>query len=253
MNNRKLSIDLNGDVGEGAPTDREFIPLLTSVNIACGVHAGDDRTMVESIEYALAAGVQIGAHPGFPDREHFGRREMSVNADEVFNIVTEQLTRFTSLVSRHEAMMQHVKPHGALYHQVSRDPALAEALVRAVASIDRRAAIVGAGNSALEQLAHRAQLRFVTEAFADRVYGTDGRLLSRSDARSLISDADQVSRQALQIICEGSVTTVDGTGFDLPAETICLHGDSAEAIGFARRLRADLRDAGIHIRSFGAS
>ena len=246
----RRSIDLNGDVGEGATTDREFIPLLTSANIACGGHAGDDRTMIEAIESALAAGVQIGAHPGFADRANFGRREMNVAASEVFDIVTEQLDRFARLASRHGAVMAHVKPHGALYHQAARDPALAKAVVRAILAFDHRIALVGPWRTALEHAANQAKLRYVREAFADRAYDAGGQLVPRTDPRAMITDENQAANQALMIAREGIVTAIDGTRLPMPAETICLHGDSPNALRFAERLRADLQAAGIRLRSF---
>lgn len=245
-----LSIDLNGDVGEGAATDREFIPLLTSANIACGGHAGDERTMIEAIESALAAGVQVGAHPGFADRANFGRHEMNVTAGDVFDIVTEQLGRFAGLASRHGTVMAHVKLHGALYHQSARDPALAEAVVRAILAFDPRTTLVGPWRSALEQAANQAKRRFVREAFADRAYDADGRLVPRTDPHAMITDENQAVQQALTIVREGIVTSIDGARLPMPAETICLHGDGPHAIRFAKRLRADLQAAGIRLRSF---
>lgn len=247
------SIDLNGDVGEGSPTDREFIPLLTSANIACGGHAGDEQSMIETIEWVMEVGVQIGAHPGFMDREYFGRREIAVTADDVFNIVTEQLGRFILVASRSGAVMKHVKPHGALYHQTARDSQLAEALVRAVSAIDRRAAIVGPSGSALEKCARKAQLRFAREAFADRAYAPDGSLVPRTNPMALITDASQASQQAIQIVRENSVTAIDGGRVPMFADTICLHGDGTEAVCFARRLRSDLEAAAIRLRPFGGA
>ncbi|MEX2170326.1 MAG: 5-oxoprolinase subunit PxpA [Pirellulales bacterium] len=244
------SIDLNGDVGEGASTDREFIPLLTSVNVACGGHAGDERTMTQAIESAIAAGVQVGAHPGFADREHFGRRELNVSADEVFALITRQLDFFRRLASQVGVELAHVKLHGALYHQAARDPALAVAAVRAIIAIDRRAVLVGPWQTAIERAADEANLRFAREGFADRAYDVDGLLIPRTDPRALITNVNQAVSQALMIAREGKVTSADGVQLPMPADTICLHGDNSDAIAFATGVRSALTAAGIALRSF---
>lgn len=243
------TIDLNGDVGEGAGNDADFIPLLTSANIACGGHAGDERMMAGAIEAARVAGVQVGAHPGFADREHFGRRALVVSGDEVYETVAKQLDDFQQIASRAGVDVKHVKPHGALYHQAAADTAIAEAVVRAVLTLGQ-VAVVGPGQSALERSATQAGLRFVREAFADRAYESNGQLVPRTDPRAVIADVELAVGQALQIVEQGTVTAVDGTQLSMEAETICLHGDGANAVAFARRLREALGEAGVVMRSF---
>ena len=252
MPTSNLSIDLNGDVGEGASTDRQFIPLLTSVNVACGGHAGDERTMVEAIESAIAAGVQVGAHPGFADRKHFGRRELNVSEDDVFALITGQLNSFRRLASRAGAVVAHVKLHGALYHQAARDPTLADAAVRAIVAFDRHTILVGPWGTPLERAAADANLRFAREAFADRAYGADGQLVPRTDPRALITNVNQTVSQALMIAREGRVISVDGVQLPMPADTICLHGDNSDAIAFATGVRSALAAAGITLRPFAS-
>lgn len=242
-----LTIDLSGDVGEGAGQDAAFIPLLTSANIACGGHAGDERSIVAALETSLSHGVHVGAHPGFIDREHFGRREMEVTAEWLFDSVTKQLDYFHQLANRVGASICHVKAHGALYHQSAHNPELADAFVRAIRTLPSPAAVVGPWQSDLEQATDTAELTFIREAFADRAYDPVGQLVPRSDSRALLTDPDRVIAQALQIIQKGSVTALDGSTHSLAADTLCLHGDTPTAILLATRLRAALQDAGVTI------
>lgn len=241
------TIDLSGDVGEGAGNDASFIPLLTSASVACGGHAGDERSILEAIETAITAGVQVGAHPGFADREHCGRRALVVSVDEVYEIVAKQLEDFREIASRASASVKHVKPHGALYHQAVADAEIAEAVVRASLTLGRPA-VVGPGQSALEEAAAQAGLRFIREAFADRAYDSRGRLVPRTDSGALIADEKRVIAQTLQILEQATVTAIDGTRVPIEAETICLHGDGANAVEIARRLREALGEAGIMVR-----
>jgi UPF0271 protein len=242
------SIDLSGDVGEGTGNDAAFIPLLTSVNIACGGHAGDERTIVAALETAAQHDIRIGAHPGFADRKHFGRRDLLISADLVYSTVAEQLAYFQQLAAKLEVSIPHVKAHGALYHQTARDSALAEALLRAVATLPCSVAVVGPSQSAVEQATRIAGLRFIREGFADRAYDPTGQLVSRTDPRALITDPERVIAQALQIIQTRSVTSLDGTKLSLAADTLCLHGDTSGAIAIATQLRSALQVAGIAVR-----
>jgi 5-oxoprolinase (ATP-hydrolysing) subunit A len=245
----KLTIDLSGDVGEGAGNDVVFIPLLTSVNIACGGHAGDERTIIAAMETALAHGVQIGAHPGFVDREHYGRRDLSTTADQVYATVVEQLVYFQQFAGRLGAKVSHVKAHGALYHQTARDPELADALLRARGTLPCPSAIVGPWQSALEQATRNAGLPFIREAFADRAYDSHCQLVPRLHPKALITDPEQVIVQALQIIRSGTVTAIDGSQLPIVADTLCLHGDTPHSITIATRLREALQVSGINVKA----
>lgn len=245
---RSRSIDLSGDVGEGAGDDAAFIPLLTSVNVACGGHAGDERSIVAAMETAAKHDIRIGAHPGFADRKHFGRRELPVAADLVYSTVAEQLAYFERLAKQMGVSVSHVKAHGALYHQTARDSVLAEALLRAVATSPCPVAVVGPWQSAVEQATRDAGLRFIREGFSDRSYDPTGQLVPRADPLSLITAPDRVIAQALQMIQTGTVTSLDGTTHPLAADTLCLHGDTPGAIAIANQLRTALQEAGIVVQ-----
>ncbi len=237
-----MRIDLNADVGEGSPQEAGLIPLVTSVNIACGGHAGDQDMMKEAVERARRAGVQIGAHPGFEDPAHFGRRELELPLAEVEALVRRQLRRL-----REVTPMRHVKPHGGLYNVAAKRRDVADAIAAAVAGIDDRLILVGLAGSHLERAAAAFGLPFAGEAIADRTYPPDGTLTPRGDGNALINDPDAAVAQVLSMIREGRVQATDGTWLPVQAQTVCLHGDGAHAIAFARRLRAELADAGVQV------
>jgi UPF0271 protein len=239
------SVDLNADVGEGAGFDGELIPLVTSVNIACGAHAGDEGTMRAAVVLALASGAGIGAHPGFNDREHFGRRELAVTPEEAAALVLGQTQFMQRVAAEAGATIAHVKLHGALYNMVSRDPALSAAIASAIAGHDRSLILVALAGSKLVEAGRAAGLRVVGEAFADRAYRSDGSLMPRGQPGAVIVDEDQAALQALRLATEGRAGTPDGGSVAVDAATICLHGDSPGAVAFARRIRRDLSKAGI--------
>lgn len=254
------TLDLNGDVGEGCGDDAALIPLLTSANVACGGHAGDDATMAAAVRHAARAGVAIGAHPGHADRANFGRVERPLTPAAVRRLVAEQLGALLAVVRQAGAVVAHVKPHGALYHQLARDAALADAFCDAVALLDRMRgdrggrcgrplALFGPAGSALERAAVPAGLRFVAEAFADRGYRADGTLVPRGEPGALLADEAQAVAQVLSLVRAGTVRAVDGTSVAVRADTLCLHGDTPHALAFARRLRAELAAAGVVLRA----
>ncbi len=247
------AIDLNADVGEGCGSDAELVPLVSSVNIACGAHAGDEGTMREALRLALAHGAAIGAHPGFADREHFGRRELSVSPDEAAALVLGQARRLQGLARALGATVGHVKLHGALYGMAARDGALAKAVASALAEDARRSGsewvLVALAGSVLARVGREHGLRVLGEAFADRAYGRDGTLLPRSAPGAVIADAAAAARQALRIAREGAVVAVGGELVPVDADTICIHGDSAGAAGLARLIRGELAAAGIAVRA----
>ncbi len=244
-----MHIDLNADLGEGAAHDRELLALVSSASISCGVHAGDADTMAAAIRQALAHGVRIGAHPSFPDREHGGRAPMQMGFASLRNHLLYQLGALDALVRAQGTRLAYVKPHGALYNQAAADRQLAEDLVLVVQEFDPQLALLGLAGGELDYAARRVGLRFIPEAFVDRRYSPAGSLLPRSDARALLHDPQEALAQALEIITEGFVTAVDGNRVPVQAQSLCLHGDTPEALLFARTLRAAFDDAGIAIRS----
>ena len=244
---RVSSIDLNCDLGEGAGHDAELMPLITTANIACGAHAGDEATMRATVALAQRYGVAIGAHPGFADREHFGRRELPLSPAEVKILVAGQINALRAL-----APVRHVKPHGALYNMAARDAALAAAVAGAVQAVDPALVLVGLAGSELLRAGRVLGLRVVSEVFADRTYQVDGTLTPRSRPDALILDEAAAVAQVLRMVCEGVVRARDGTDVPVEADTICLHGDGPHAVAFARRLNEELRRAGIAIKAFGS-
>ncbi|WP_454862643.1 5-oxoprolinase subunit PxpA [Paraburkholderia fungorum] len=241
------SIDLNVDLGEGFDHDMELIELASSVNIACGWHAGDALTMRRVTAEAIRKGVAIGAHPSFPDRENFGRAPMDLPADEVYAGVQYQVGALAAVVAGISGRLVHVKPHGALYNMAETDARLAFAIVRAVKDYDPELAIYGLAGGQLVRVARSEGLAAVDEAFADRAYTSDGRLVPRSQANAVLASDDAASEQVLRMVGQQHVRSVDGNYVALNAQTICLHGDGEHAVTFARRLRADLSAAGFSV------
>ena len=243
----KLSIDLNADLGEGAATESELLRLVSSANIACGFHAGSPAGMTASIRAAQAAGVAVGAHPSLADRENFGRREWPVSREEVLALMTYQLGAFQAIALSLGIRPQHVKPHGALYNMAARDPALAEAVAQALLAVDRTLILFAPGGSALAQAAEAVGLRVAQEVFADRNYQADGALVPRTHAAALLSNPEEAAGRILRMIRENVVRTIDGEDLAIHADTICVHGDTPDAVDFARKLRAHLASAGITV------
>lgn len=246
-----MDIDLNADLGEGCGDDAAILDCVSSANIACGWHAGDAATMRAAVQAAKARGVALGAHPSFPDREHFGRRAMQLPPDTVYSGVLYQIGALQAIARGEGVRLTHVKPHGALYNQAARDPVLAGAIVRAVRAADPALAVVGLAGSELVRQARGAGLRALDEVFADRAYQADGSLAPRGTPGALIEDEDEALAQTLQMITEGRVTALDGSRVALRADTVCLHGDGAHAVAFARRLRRELLARGLNLRAPG--
>jgi 5-oxoprolinase (ATP-hydrolysing) subunit A len=238
-------IDLNCDLGEGAAGEAELMALVTSANIACGGHAGDETTMRASVELALRHGVGIGAHPGYADREHFGRRERAVTASEVRGLVLAQTRALQVIAHAQHAVLGHVKPHGALYNQAARDPVLAGAVVDAVAELDAGLVLFAPAGSVLLTAALEKGLPVASEVFADRSYQPDGSLTPRTRPEALIMDERAAVAQVLRLVREGKVRAVDGTEVALSADTVCVHGDGPHALALVRALRRELELAGI--------
>ena len=223
------------------------MPWVTSANIACGAHAGDATTMRATVELAQKHGVAIGAHPGFADRENFGRKELSLSPQEVRAIMAEQVDALRGM-----AAVRHVKPHGALYNLAARDAGIAEAVADAVAACDARLVLFALAGSALVRAGQARGLRVASEVFADRSYQADGSLTPRSRPDALIDDEARALAQVLRMVREGRVRATDGTDVAIRADTVCLHGDGAHAVAFARRLNRELCAAGMELRAFSA-
>ncbi len=242
-------IDLNCDLGEGAGHDPELMPLITSANIACGAHAGDEATMRASIALAKKHGAALGAHPGFVDRENFGRHERPVLPDEVYQLVLTQTQALQRLAREAGARVAHVKPHGALYNLAARNTLLADAVAHAVYEADPRLVLFGLAGSHLLSAGRACGLEAASEVFADRTYQSDGSLTPRGRADALIQDEDAAVAQVLRLVREGKVRATDGSDVAMGADTVCVHGDGPHAVPFARRLRAELAKAGIEVKA----
>lgn len=244
-----MMIDLNADLGEGAASDAELLTLVSSANIACGFHAGDPGMMLTCVRAALQNGVAVGAHPSFPDRENFGRTAMQLPPETVYAQTLYQIGALSAIVQAEGGMLRHVKPHGMLYNQAAKDPALADAIAKAVFAVNPTLILVGLAGSELIRAGSRHGLVTRQEVFADRGYQSDGALVPRSQPGALISDEAQALAQTLVMVQRGRVRTVDGQWANVTAETVCLHGDGAHALAFARRLRREFAAQGIQVRA----
>ena len=244
-----MFIDLNADLGEGAGNDEALLALVSSANIACGWHAGDAKTMRECVRWAIANGVAIGAHPSFPDRENFGRSTMQLPPEEIYAGVLYQIGALAAIVKGEGGTLAHVKPHGQLYNQAAQDPVLADAIVDAVRRFDPNLKFFGLAGSLMISAAERAGLQAVEEVFADRGYMPDGSLVPRSQPGALIEDVERSLAQTLSMVREHKVTAIDGSSVAVNAQSVCLHGDGAHALAFARRIRERLTAEGIAIKA----
>lgn len=233
-------VDLNSDLGEGAGHDEEILDLVSSANIACGFHAGDPPSIFASIQAALQRGVAIGAHPSFPDRENFGRTEMTMPAAEVYAFVAYQIGAFQALARAAGGRMNHVKPHGALYNMAGRDRALADVIANAVFALDPKLILFAPAASHLDFAATELGLQTASEVFADRNYLPDGSLVPRSDPNAFVHDPVEAADRIIRILSEGKVRAVDGTDIAISATTVCVHGDNPEAVDFVQQVRARL-------------
>ena len=246
------SIDLNCDIGEvpGAITDgtqEALLRSITSANIACGGHAGDEHTMRTTIEQAMRAGVAIGAHPGYPDRENFGRLELKLPLEAIAESVYEQVCALAKVAAECGARIVHVKPHGALYNQAVKNPELAGAIVKGAAKWRKDVVLVGLACSPMLEVFREAGFAVAAEAFADRRYEPDGTLRSRKFDDALIRDPLKAAAQALSMVERGVVTAVDGTEVSINAQTICIHGDTPGSVSIAATVARTLREASIKL------
>jgi UPF0271 protein len=252
MTRRPSQIDLNCDMGElpeaiADGTQEALMRSITSANVACGGHAGDEQTMRATVQQALRHGVAVGAHPGYADRENFGRLELNISVAEVAESVFEQVRTLAQIAEACGARVVHVKPHGALYNQAVRNRELAAAIATGVASWSRDVVLVGLAGSPMLEVFRAAGFQVAAEAFADRTYEPDGTLRSRKFQNALIRDPEKAARQALGMVERGRVTADDGSEVAVVAQTICIHGDTPGATAIAAEVARVLREAGIEL------
>jgi 5-oxoprolinase (ATP-hydrolysing) subunit A len=245
----KLFVDINADLGEGAGHDAELFELISSANIATGFHAGDSDTMHVAVSAAKEHGVAVGAHPSFWDRENFGRKELNVSDQEVFDAVAYQLGVFQAIASAVGVRPNHVKPHGALYNMAVRDGKLADAITRAIASVDPKLILFAPNNTELAGAGEVHGLQIAREIFADRNYLNDGWLVPRTRPDALLHDPKEAAERVLRMLREGKVRSVEGRDVAVRGESICVHGDTPGAVEFARELRSRLEREGVRIRA----
>jgi 5-oxoprolinase (ATP-hydrolysing) subunit A len=251
-------VDLNCDMGEsfGAYSlgnDAQILDFVTSANIACGFHAGDPSVMKRTVHAAVEKGVAIGAHPGYRDLEGFGRRFVELTPDEAYDLVVYQVGALHGFVVAAGAKMQHVKPHGAFYNAAAVDIEMAGAIAHAVRDIDSELVLFGLSGSDLITAGEKAGLRTASETFADRTYQRDGTLTSRRQPGAMVEDHDRAVDQAIRLVKEGRVSSLQGVDVDVRADTICIHGDGPHALEFARMIRARLEDSGIAVKAVAST
>ncbi|MCK4258196.1 MAG: 5-oxoprolinase subunit PxpA [Halanaerobiales bacterium] len=251
-----MYIDINCDLGESfgrykLGQDQEILSLITSANIACGFHAGDPRVMFETVKIAFQTGVGIGAHPGYPDLNGFGRREMKLSADEVYQMMIYQIGALQGFARLFGTKVEHVKPHGALYNRALKDYIIAEAIAQAVADLDDELILFGLAGSELIRAGEKVGVRVAKEVFADRTFQNDGTLTPRSRSDAMIHDSKLAVKRVVKMVKEGKVETVDGKDISIKADTICVHGDEITALDFVKELRSGLIVEGIEIVKAG--
>ena len=250
-----FKVDLNCDLGESFGRYRlgeqaEILKYVTSANVACGFHAGDPTVMRETVELAIANGVQIGAHPGLPDLNGFGRREMNITQQEAYDMVVYQIGALQGFLTTKGVTMQHVKPHGALYNMASVNRPIADAIAKAVYGVSPQLILFGLASSELTAAGEAFGLQTVHEVFADRTYQADGTLTSRKLENALITDETVAIAQIVKMVKQGNVTSIQGTEVTLKAESICIHGDGAHAVEFAKQARAEFEAQQIQVKAF---
>ncbi len=252
---QRRTIDLNADLGEytglsGASRDTAILDVVTSANIACGVHAGDREVMQRTVDAAFSRGVAVGAHPSFPDREGFGRREMKISAAALSDEIASQVEALGECCTKAGARLQYVKPHGALYNLATREEGVARVIAEAVRRVDASLVLLGLFGSPMIDEGERAALIVATEGFPDRGYLADGTLVPRSRDDAVLHDAKTVATRAIRMARDGFVESVDGTRVVVSPDSLCIHGDNPEALELVRATRDALEASGLIIASF---
>jgi len=251
-----MHIDINCDLGEGCgpgdtSADEAVMPFITSANIACGFHAGDPLTIEKSVLSAIRHGVGIGAHPGYPDREGFGRRPVTMSHEDLRALILYQAGAVKGITEAAGGKMQHVKPHGALYNAAASDYEMASVIAHAVKDLDKTLVLVGLSGSELIRAARDAGIPSASEVFADRAYNDDGTLVSRSIVGAVLHDTATVIERAIKMITEKTVLSVTGKLIPIDADTVCIHGDNEMAAAFAENLAEALNKRGIELKYYG--
>lgn len=249
-----LTVDLNCDMGEGFGSyslgnDEAILPYISSANIACGFHAGDPQVMRKTVKLALEKGIAIGAHPGLPDLQGFGRRQMAVSPEEAYGLVLYQIGALWALVKAEGGKLHHIKPHGALYNMAAVNGPLAEAIAEAVFKLDSGLILYGLAGSELVKAGRKIGLSTAQEVFADRTYQQDGTLTSRNQSDALLTNPHDAARQVLRMVQQAKVKSQQGTDVAIQADTICIHGDGPHALQFAQQIHRELLNAGIKIQA----
>ncbi|MDR1734258.1 MAG: 5-oxoprolinase subunit PxpA [Oscillospiraceae bacterium] len=253
-----MHIDLNCDLGESFGTytlglDAEVIPYISSANIACGFHAGDALVMEQTVGLCAKAGVSVGAHPGYPDLQGFGRRNLAASPAEVRSYVTYQVGALAAFCKAAGTQLRHVKPHGAMYNMAGKDPLLAAAIAEAVASVDEKLILLALSGSAMIEAAKAIGLPYASEVFADRAYEEDGSLVARTKAGAMITDEALAIRRVIGMVKNGTVEAVTGKVIPLSPDSVCVHGDGPKALAFVKEIRAALTAEGIDIEPMAAA
>lgn len=247
------SIDLNADLGEGAGTDEALMPLISSANIACGGHAGDEETIKRSIELAMAQNVSIGAHPGFEDKENFGRTRLDLSFDQLRSQLLRQLERFQTIAATLGTHARYVKVHGALANMAAEQAETAERTMRIIHEFDPELSVLALANSEQTKAAKAQGLKVYDEAFADRAYTADGQLASRSLEGAVLHDVQQITRHIQNVVQEQGVVALDGSFVPLRAQSICVHGDTPDSVAIVAAIVQALAAQKVQIKSFLAS
>jgi UPF0271 protein len=237
-----MIVDLNCDLGEGTGNDEEIMPYITSANIACGFHAGDAATMKKTVDTAIRMGIKIGAHPGLPDREGFGRMPMSVSLDEIRSFIIYQIGALDAFVRVAGGRLNHVKLHGALYNMASRDYEISKVATDTIYRINKEITFIGLCDSPMIQAAKDSGIPYLNEVFADRAYNSDGTLVSRQTKGAVIEDVEICVNRALRMIHDGKVTSIDSIDIRIQPDTICVHGDGPQALLLAKRLSQAIKE-----------
>jgi 5-oxoprolinase (ATP-hydrolysing) subunit A len=252
-----LCVDLNGDIGESfgrysLGDDAAILDVVTSANIACGMHAGDPTVMARTVTLAAWKGIAVGAHPGYPDLQGFGRREMDFPPDVLEAYTLYQIGALAGFAQAAGTRLHHVKPHGALYNQVAQDSDMATAVAKAIATFDNHLIIITAPGSMLSLAARGMGLKVAHEGFADRAYREDGKLVSRNEPGAVIHNVAKVTERAIRMITRNEVETISGKVIPLQVDTLCVHGDTPNAARIAASLRLALEAAGVTLKAIEA-
>jgi UPF0271 protein len=244
-----LSIDINCDLGEGMPNDASIMPFISSANIACGFHAGDETTIRNTIRLAVKNHLAVGAHPGFADKENFGRVEILLPTHEYYALVMEQLVLFKEIAEQEGVAVHHVKPHGALYNLAVKNEMVATEIAKAVHDFDPSLIYYALSNSAMLRIAEDMGLKTASEVFADRTYQDDGTLTPRTQRNAMLTDSEMAARQVLMMAKDKKVTSLNGKSFPVKADTICIHGDLPQAYSFAKAICKSLKENKIDVKA----